>query len=72
MRKPIKSFDDLKDGDKIICSIDNLVAAIFTNKYGRYLDTGNLLYDIDQFDAADWYLYDGNMIAGEYDTEYLK
>lgn len=72
MKKPIKSFDNLKDCTKIICSIDNLVAAIFTDKYGRYLDTGNLLYDIDQFDAADWYLYDGNMIAGEYDTEYLK
>lgn len=72
MKKSIKSFDDLKDGDKIICSIDNLVAAIFTDKYGRYLDTGDLLYDIDRFDAADWYLYDDNMIAGEYDADYLK
>ena len=72
MKKPIKSFDNLKDCTKIICSIDNLVADISTNKYGRYLDTGDLLYDIDQFDAADWYLYNGNMIAGEYDTEYLK
>ena len=72
MKKSIKSFDYLKDCNKIICSIDNLVAAIFSDKYGRYLDNGYLLYDIDQFDAADWYLYDGSMIASEYDAEYLK
>jgi hypothetical protein len=72
--KAIKSFNDLKDGDKIISPIDNEVTGFRIDKYDgeKYLTGANSAYPIFQFDPNDFYIYDGNKEVGEVDKEYFS
>ena len=72
-RQKIKSFNELKDGDKIISPIDNEVTGFRIDKYDgeRYLTGPNSAYPIFQFDPNDFYIYDGTKEIGEVDKEYL-
>ena len=72
-RKPIESFNNLKHGDLIISPIDNEVTQYYVDKDGKkYLSSKNSLFGIFQFDAEDFYFYDGNKQIGEVDKEYFK
>ena len=70
----LTSFNQLKDGDKIISPIDNEVTGFRIDKYDgeRYLTGENSAYPIFQFDPADFYVYLGEKNVGEIDKEYLK
>lgn len=70
----IKSFNDLKDGDKIISPIDNEVTGFRIDKYDgeKYLTGAHSAYPIFQFDPNDFYIYDGNKEIGEVDKEYFS
>ena len=71
-RKKIKSFDELKHGDKIISSIDNEVTEFYIDKDGeKYLASKKSLFPYFQFDAEDFYIYDGTKEIGEVDKEYF-
>ena len=72
-RKPIESFNNLKHGDLIISPIDNEVTQFFVAKDGSKFLTGKKsLFDLYQFNAEDFYFYDGNEQIGEVDKEYFK
>ncbi len=73
-REKIKSFDELKDGDKIISPIDNEVTGFRIDKYDgeKYLTSENGAFPIFQFDANDFYIYDGTKKIGEVDKEYFN
>lgn len=72
-RKPIKSFDNLKHGDLIISPIDNEVTQFFVTKDGSKFLTGKIsLFDLYQFNAENFYFYDGDKQIGEIDKEYFN
>ena len=69
----IKSFEELKHGDKIISPIDNEVTEFCIDKDGnKYLASQSSVYPYFQFDADDFYIYDGDKATGEIDKEYFK
>ena len=69
----IITFDNLKHGDKIISPIDNEVTEFYIDKYGeKYLASKKSLFPYFQFDADDFYFYDGEKEVGEVDKEYFK
>lgn len=71
-RQKIKSFEELKHGDKIISPIDNEVTEFYIDKDGeKYLASKNSLFPYFQFDAEDFYIYDGNMEVGEVDKDFF-
>ena len=71
-RQKIKSFDELKHGDKIISPIDNEVTEFYIDKDGeKYLASKKSLFPYFQFDAEDFYIYDGMKEIGEVDKEYF-
>ena len=72
-RQKIKSFNELKDGDKIISPIDNEVTGFRIDKYDgeKYLTGANSAYPIFQFDPNDFYIYNGTKEIGEVDKEYF-
>lgn len=73
MRKPIKSFDNLKHGDKIISPIDNEITAYYVgNNNEKYLASKSCIYPLFQFEAEDFYYYDGEKEVGEKDIGYFK
>ena len=72
-RKKIGTFDNLKHGDKIISPIDNEVTEFYVSKSGdKYLSGKTSLFDLYQFNADDFYFYDGDKENGEVDKEYFK
>lgn len=72
-RKKIESFDNLKHGDKIISPIDNEVTEFYIDKDGeKYLTGKKSLFSIFQFNADDFYFYDGHKENGEIDNEYFE
>lgn len=72
IRQKIKSFGELKRGDKIISPIDNEVTEFYIDKDGeKYLASKNSLYPIFQFDVDDFYIYDGEKEVGEVDKKYF-
>lgn len=72
-RKPIKSFDNLKHGDLVISPIDSEVTQFFVLKDGsKYLASKKSLFDLLQFNAEDFYIYDGDKQVGEIDKEYFS
>lgn len=73
MKKQLKSFDDLKHGDKIISPIDNEVTEFYIHKDGeKYLASKSCLFPYFQFDAKDFYIYDGEKEVGEVDNEFFN
>ena len=69
----LKSFDELKHGDKIISPIDCEVTGFFVDKDGeKYLASEKSLFAIYQFDANDFYRYTGQKEVGEVDKEFFK
>lgn len=59
-RQKIGTFNSLKNGDLIISPIDNEVTQYYIDKDGnKYLSGKNSLFDIFQFDAEDFYFYNG-------------
>ena len=72
-RKKIGTFDNLKHGDKIISPIDNEVTEFYVSKSGdKYLAGKTSLFDLYQFNADDFYFYNGDKENGEVDKEYFK
>lgn len=72
-RKKIQSFNNLKHGDKIISPIDNEVTEFYVTKGGdKYLAGKTSLFGLYQFNADDFYFYDGNKEVGEVDEEYFQ
>lgn len=72
-RQRLKSFDALKHGDKIISPIDNEVTEFYIHKDGeKYLASKNSLFPYFQFDAEDFYVYDGEKEVGETDNDFFK
>lgn len=68
-RKPIKSFDNLRNGDLIISPIDNEVTQYLEGKDGnKYLANKNSMYPLYQFNEKDFYFYEGTKEIGEVDT----
>lgn len=74
MCKKIISFNNLKDRYKIISLIDNEVTEFRVDKYDgeKYLASKKSLFPIFQFDADDFYFYDGTMEIGEVDKDYFS
>lgn len=73
VKKPLKSFDNLKHGDKIISPIDNEVTGFWVdNKGEKYLAGKKSMFPLFQFTPPDFYMYRGMKDIGEVDTEYLK
>ena len=71
-RQKIKSFDELKQGDKSSESIDKEVTELYIDKDGeKYLASKKSLFPYFQFDAEDFYIYDGTKEIGEVDKEYF-
>ncbi len=72
-RKPIESFDNLKHGDLIISPIDDEVTQFYVARDGnKYLSGKTSLFDLYQFDAKNFYFYNGNKQVGEIDKNYFK
>ena len=72
-RRQLKSFEELKHGDKIISPIDNEVTEFYIGKdEEKYLASKGSLFPYFQFDAEDFYIYDGTMEVGEVDKEYFR
>lgn len=72
-KQKIKSFENLKHGDKIISPIDNEVTQFYIDKDGeKYLASKISLFPYFQFDADDFYIYNGEKEVGEVDREYFK
>ena len=56
----LTSFNQLKDGDRIISPIDNEVTEIMVDEDGDfYLDGKVSAFPTSQFDPADFYIYFG-------------
>ena len=73
MRTKIESFEKLKHGDKIISPIDNEVTEFYIDENGeKYLASKNSIYPYHQFEAEDFYIYDGTKEIGDIDKEYFK
>ena len=71
-RQKIGTFNNLKNGDLIISPIDNEVTQYYIDKDGnKYLSGKNSLFDIFQFDAEDFYFYNGEKQCGEIDNRYF-
>lgn len=71
-RQKIGTFDNLKTGDLIISPIDNEVTQFYIDKDGlKYLSGKTSLFAIFQFDANDFYYYDGKKKCGEVDNCYF-
>lgn len=72
-RQKIKSFDELKHGDKIISPIDNEVTLFSIDSDGiKYLTSKHCAFPAFQFNAEDFYTYAGTKEVGEIDNDYLK
>lgn len=74
MLNRIKSFEELKDGDKIISPIDDEVTGFRVDKHDgeKYLTGANSAYPIFQFNPKDFYRYEGKKEVGEVDKAYLQ
>lgn len=73
MANKLKSFEDLKHGDLIISPIDNEVTAFYIDFDGeKFLANKTCVYSLFQFDADDFYIYDGEKEVGEIDKDFLK
>lgn len=71
-RQKIGTFNNLKNGDLIISPIDNEVTQYYIDKDGiKYLSSKNSLFGIFQFDAEDFYFYNGKKKCGEIDNHYF-
>ena len=71
-RQKIGTFNNLKNGDLIISPIDNEVTQYYIDKDGiKYLSSKNSLFGIFQFDAEDFYFYNGEKKCGEIDKHYF-
>ena len=71
-RQKIGTFNNLKNGDLIISHIDNEVTQYYIDKDGiKYLSSKNSLFGIFQFDAEDFYFYNGEKKCGEIDNHYF-
>ena len=71
-RRKIETFDNLSNGNKIISPIDNEVTEFYIDKQGnKYLTGKKSLFPIFQFNADDFYFYDGDKENGEVDEEYF-
>ena len=71
--KKIKSFGNLKKGDKIISPLDNEVTGVYVYPDGdMYLESSRCLFAVGQFDPEDYYFYDGEKEIGELDKEYFE
>jgi hypothetical protein len=71
-RQKIGTFNNLKNGDLIISPIDNEVTQFYIDKDGlKYLSGKTSLFAIFQFDANDFYYYDGKKKCGEVDNCYF-
>ena len=71
-RRKIETFDNLTYGDKIISPIDNEVTEFWVDKQGnKYLTGKKSLFPIFQFNADEFYFYDGDKENGEVDEEYF-
>ena len=69
-RKKIGTFDNLKHGDKIISPIDNEVTEFWVDKQGdKYLTGKESLFPLFQFNADDFYFYDGDKENGDFHME---
>ena len=75
-QNPLKSFGELKHGDKVISPLDNEVNAYILVKNDdieeAYLSDGNDTYDIYMFEPTDFYRYTGNKEIGEKDYQFLE
>lgn len=70
--KQLKTFEDLKHGDLIISPIDNEVTAFYIDfEEEKFLANKTCIYPYFQFDAEDFYIYDGEKEIGEKDEEYF-
>ena len=70
--KKIVSFENLKHGDRIISPIDNEVTEFYIDKDGeKYLAGKTSLFPYFQFEADDFYYYDGTKEVGEVDKEFF-
>lgn len=68
----IESFEKLQHRDRIISPIDNVVTEFYIDKDGdKYLASKKSLWNYAQFDADDFYYYNGNKEVGEIDKEYF-
>lgn len=68
----IDSFEKLKHGDRIISPIDNVVTEFYIDKDGdKYLASKESLFPYYQFNAEDFYIYDGEKEVGEIDNGYF-
>ena len=71
-KQKIKSFNDLKHGDKIISPIDKEVTEFYIDLDGdKYLASKRSLFPCGQFDAEDFYIYGGPMNVGEVDKGFF-
>lgn len=69
----LTSFNQLKDGDRIISPIDNEVTEIMVDEDGDFYLAGKIsAFPASQFDPADFYIYFGEKNVGEIDKDYLK
>lgn len=69
----LKSFDELNHGDKIISPIDCEVTQFYVDKDGeKYLSGKKSLFPIYQFNAKDFYRYDGEVQNGEIDKAFFE
>lgn len=69
----LTSFNQLKNGDKIISPIDNEVTGFLIDKDGDFYLTGECsAFPAYQFDPDDFYIYLGEKNIGELDNDYFK
>ena len=69
----LTSFNQLKDGDRIISPIDNEVTEFMVDEDGDFYLAGKIsAFPAYQFDQADFYIYYGGKNVGEIDKDYLK
>ena len=69
----LKTFEDLKHGDKIISPIDNEVTEFYIDSFGeKYLAGNTSLFPYFQFEPSDFYIYTGTKETGEKDNDFFK
>ena len=54
--RTLKSFDELKDGDKVICLVDNQTMYCYVDKRDgqKFLALDTTLYPVSEFDVKDF------------------
>lgn len=68
----LKDFNILSNGDLIISLIDNEVTEFKIFDGDKYLCSNKSMFPLFQFEASDFYMYNGNKQVGEKDEEYFK